>query len=177
MRTIAIAGLVLAALAGRSSAQTPADTLRLGLDDAVHRAVQQGVDMRVARAAVEEANGQVRQAFSGALPQVTGSVVYTRQFASIYQNLGGSNSDSLANLFKNTPFGAANTWNFQLQATQLLWSGGKVGAGLGAAKSFRAAAALEQTETQADVELSVKQAYWNAALENRLLTIAVQNLE
>ncbi|HKW40006.1 MAG TPA: TolC family protein, partial [Gemmatimonadales bacterium] len=79
--------------------------------------------------------------------------------------------------FKNSPFGAPNLWNIQIQATQLLWSGGKVGAGLAAAKSVRQIATLQQSETAADVRYQVKQAYWNAALQGRLLTIAVENLE
>ncbi|HUL48450.1 MAG TPA: TolC family protein, partial [Gemmatimonadales bacterium] len=162
--------------AGRAVAQAPADTLRMTLADAINRAQHQAVDVRVARADVRDADGQVRQAFSGALPQVTGTLLYTRQFSSIYSGLGGS-EDSLANLFKNTPFGAANTWNFQLQATQLLWSGGKLGAGLKAAKSFREAATNRQVETESDVTLAVTQAYWDAALQRRLLTIAVDNLE
>jgi len=167
--------VLLAALARGAQAQAPApDTVRLTLDAAVQRSLEQSVDMRLARAAVLDANGQVRQAFSGALPQVTGSLVYTRQFASIYQGVGGS--DSLAKLFQNTPFGAPNAWNVQLQATQLLWSGGKVGAGFAAAKSFRQAASLQQDETAADVTFRVKQAYWNAALQSRLLGIAVENL-
>src|SRR6266700_3797876 len=167
--------MVLTGLAGRSAAQAPADSLRLTLDEAVQRALDQGVAMRLARATVLGANGQVRQAFSGALPQVTGSLVYTRQFASIYQ--GGSGVSSLDTLLKNTPFGAPNAWNLQLQATQLVWSGGKVGAGLAAAKSFRQAASLQQDQTAADVTYAVKQAYWNAVLQRRLLVIAVQNLD
>src|SRR5204862_4808791 len=167
----------LAGLAGRSAAQAPTDSLRLTLDQAVQRALAQGVDMRLARATVLGANGQVRQALSGALPQVTGSLVYTRQFASIYQGLSGSGTNSLDSLFQNTPFGAPNTWNLQLQATQLVWSGGKVGAGLAAAKSFRQAASLQQDQTAADVTYAVKQAYWNAALQRRLLVIAAQNLD
>ena len=167
--------VLLAALARSAQAQAPApDTVRLTLDAAVQRSLEHSVDMRLARAAVLEANGQVRQAFSGALPQVTGSLVYTRQFASIYQGVGGS--DSLAKLFQNTPFGAPNAWNVQLQATQLLWSGGKVGAGVAAAKSFRQAASFQQDETAADVMFRVRQAYWNAALQSRLLAIAVENL-
>ncbi len=173
--------VLLAAVPAR--AQTPADTLRLTLDEAVHRALDQGFAMRLARASVLEANGQVREAFSSALPQITGSVTYTRQFASIYQGLGGpdtgsaSSSNSLSKLFQSTPFGAPNTWNFQIQATQLLWSGGKVGAGLSAAKSVRQVATLQQAETAADVTYQVKQAYWNASLQGRVLAIAVENLD
>lgn len=167
---------VLVGLAVPAAGQAPTDTVRLSLDDAVHRALERGTDIRLARAAVLKANGQVREAFSPALPQITGSLTYTRQFASIYSGLGSSGG-GLDTLFKNTPFGAPNTWNLQLQATQLLWSGGKVGAALSAAKSFRQVASLQQAETAADVAFQVKQAYWNAALQGRLLAIAVDNLD
>jgi len=166
---------VLACLAAPAAAQAPTDTARLTLEQAVQRAVEQGVDMRLARAAVVSANGQVREAFSPALPQITTSLTYTRQFASIYSGLDpGSGFDTL---FKNTPFGAPNAWNLQLQASQLLWSGGKVGAGLAAAKSFRQVATLQQEETAAEVTFQVKRAYWDAALQGRLVTIAVDNLD
>jgi outer membrane protein len=177
MKRLAAVAVCALATARPTGAQTPSDTLRLTLDAAVHRALDQSIAMRLARANVVDARGQVREALSGALPNVTGSIIYTRQFASIYQNLGGSSGDSLAKLFKNTPFGAANTWNFQLQATQILWEGGKVGAGLAAAKSVRQIATLTQSETAADVTYQVKQAYWNAALQGRLTAIAVENLE
>jgi len=170
---------LLIGVAAPAVAQAPTDTIRLTVAEAVHRALEQGIDMRLARAAVTSANGQVREAFAPALPQVTGSLTYTRQFASIYSGLSASStgSTSLSDLFKNTPFGAANTWNLQLQATQLLWSGGKVGAGLSAAKSYRQVASLQQEETAADVTFQVRQAYWNAALQGRLLLIAVDNLD
>src|SRR5882762_5307587 len=130
MRDLMLLSLLIG-VAAPVAAQAPTDTIRLTVDEAVHRALEQGVDMRLARAAVTSANGQVREAFASALPQITGSLTYTRQFASIYSGLGGpdTGSNSLSDLFKNTPFGAPNAWNLQLQATQLLWSGGKVGAG------------------------------------------------
>lgn len=175
MRKMMMTLCLLAGFAAPVAAQTPADTIRLTLDEAVHRALDQGVDMRLARAAVLTAKGQVREASSAALPQITTSLTYTRQFASIYEGLGdGGGFDTL---FKNTPFGAPNAWNLQLQATQLLWSGGKVGAARSAAKSFREVASLRQAETSADVTFQVKEAYYNAALQGRLLTIAVENLE
>jgi outer membrane protein TolC len=168
--------LLLAAAPAAAQTPAPADSLRLTLDQAVQRALERSFAMRLARADVLEADGQVREAFSAALPQLTGSLTYTRQFASIFSGIGGTDT-SFGSLFKNTPFGAANAWNFQLQATQLLWSGGKVGSGLAAAKAFRTVASLGQSETAADVAFQVKQAYWNAALQSRLLEIATQNLD
>jgi len=159
------------------AAQAMPDTLRLTLEQAVQRALDQSFAMRLARADVMDANGEVREALSAALPQVTGSVTYTRQFASIYQGLGGNDTSSFGKLFQNTPFGAPNAWNVQFQATQLLWTGGKVGAGLSAAKSVRQIAHLQQSETAADVTFQVTQAYWNTVLQQRLLAIAVENLD
>ena len=170
--------LLLLLAAAPAAAQTPAstDTLRLTLDQAVQRAVDRSFAMRLARADVQDAEGRVREATSAALPQVTGSLVYTRQFASIFSGIGGSDT-AFGSLFKNTPFGAPNAWNFQLQATQTLWSGGKVGSGLSAAKAFRRAAALQRSETEADIAFQVRQAYWNAALQSRLVAIAAENLD
>ncbi len=171
-RMLALALFVAAAPLG---AQAPGDTVRLTLDAAVSRALTQGDEMRLARAQLMDAGGQVREAMAGALPQVTGSLVYTRQFASIFQG-AASDTSAIGKLFKNTPFGAANAWNFQLQASQLLWSGGKVGAGLSAARSFRDAARQGAAETAADVAFRVKQAYLNAAYAGQLLAIAEENL-
>ena len=175
-RAFVTALLTLASLRS-TAAQAPGDTLRLTLDTALRRALDQSFAMRLARADQAEANGQVREALSAALPQLTSSITYTRQFASIYQGLGGADTSSLGKLFQNTPFGAPNLWNVQLQATQLLWAGGKVGAGLAAAKAVRQVAALNQAETAADVTFQVTQGYWNAALQDRLLAIAVENLD
>jgi outer membrane protein len=177
MRPVILTILLAAIAQPPLAAQGSPDTLRLTLDQAVQRALEQSFAMRLARADVLEANGQVREALSSALPQVTGSLTYTRQFASIYQGLGGNDTSSFGKLFQDTPFGAPNTWNFQVQATQLLWTGGKIGAGLAAARSVRSIARLQQSETAADVTYQVTQAYWNAALQQRLLAIAAENLD
>src|SRR3989454_9305741 len=122
----------------RAQAAPTTDTVPLTLDQAVQRALEQSVDMRLARASVLEANGQVRQAFSGALPQVTGSLVYTRQFASIYQGIGGSGS--LPKLFSNNPLRAPHPRDLPPHATQPPPSRGKGGARVAAAKAFPPAA-------------------------------------
>lgn len=175
--TVTLLALLPAAAARAQTPPSPSDTLRLTLDAAVRRALDQSTAIRLARADALEANGQVREARSAVLPQITGAIIYTRQFASIFEGLGGSDTSSFAKAFQNTPFGAPNTWNLQLQATQLLYDGGTVGAGLRAAKAVRQIAALNGTETAADVTFQVKQAYWNAAFQGRLAVIAVDNLD
>lgn len=161
------------------AAQAPADTLRLTLDAAVERALAQSEEIRLARAQVAEMNGQVREAFAGALPQINGSVTYTRQFASIFSGLtGGNNGDTtFSNVFKNSPFGAPNAWAFEVTASQLLFSAGKVGAGLAAAKSAREAARLNQQESATDIAIRVRQAYLDVQYRQRLLGVAASAIE
>lgn len=173
--------LAAAALLARgAAAQTAGDTVRLTLDQAVARALAQGEEMRIARAQVQDARGQMREALSDAFPHLTGSVVYTRQFASIYQSLGSSQDTTttgFASLFKNTPFGAPNSWNASLTASQILWEGGKVGAGFRGARAYRRAAQETEAQTAADITYQVKSAYLNAATAGRLWAVAASNLE
>ena len=171
---------VAAALAAAPArAQAPTDTLRLTLDAAIERALGQSEEIRLAKSQVAEMNGQVREAFAGALPQINGSVTYTRQFASIFQGLGGDNNGdtSFTNIFKNSPFGAPNAWAFEVTASQLLFSAGKVGAGLAAAKSARQAAELNRQESATDIAVRVRQAYLDVQYRHRLLGVAAIAIE
>src|SRR5574341_125937 len=163
MRSLSLA-LAVTLAAGSARAQSATDTLRLSLEQAVQRALSQSEEVRLAAAQVHEMNGQVREAFAGALPQINGSVTYTRQFASIFSGLsGGNNGDtSFTNIFKNSPFGAPNSWAFDVTASQVLWTAGKVGAGLSAAKAARQAARYNREESTTDIAFAVKQAYLNA---------------
>jgi len=174
-RTLGISVLLAVAWAAGAAAAEPAPPpVRLTLDDARQRALSLGEEMRSAHARVREARGRVREALAGALPQITGFVGYTRQLESIYSNV--ASDTAFGNLFKNSPFGAANSWNAELDAQQLLFSGGKVGAALTAAKSYRHASLEQEKETAAEVTFGVTQAYLDAALASRLLDIAEANL-
>lgn len=174
--TLAVAAALAAAPA---HAQAPTDTLRLTLDAAIQRALAQSEEIRQARAQVAEMNGQVREAFAGALPQINGSVTYTRQFASIFEGLGGDNNGdtTFTNIFKNSPFGAPNAWALEVTASQLLFSAGKVGAGLAAAKSAREAARHTQQESATDIAVRVRQAYLDVQYRHRLLGVAATAIE
>ncbi|MFN8587423.1 MAG: TolC family protein [Candidatus Eisenbacteria bacterium] len=180
---LATAAPALAAAAPALATAAPAappiskDTLRLTLDDAVARALAFGDEARVARAGVAIADGQVREAFAAALPQVTGSVTYNRKFDSIFRNLGGGgDTTGIADLFAATPFGAKHGWTADLTASQMLWSGGRVGAGLSAARAVRTSARAERDETLADVALTARSAYLEAAYAAEVRRIAEEGL-
>ena len=166
----ALASALLAlALAAPARAASP-DTLRLSLDQAIQRALAQGEEMRAARAFVSQTGGRVREEISRALPQIDGTVSYNRKLASIFQNVEGDTV--FGPLLKNSSFAAANTWSLDLTATQLLWSGGKVGSALKAARAANRSARASAAETASDVTFQVRQAYYDADYARRLVEIA-----
>jgi outer membrane protein len=167
--TLAAAALALALVGAPAHAATP-DTLRLTLDDAVKRALTFAPDARVARAAEQIAGGQVTEALAAALPQITGTVIYDRKFASAFQGLAG---DTLFGpIFKHSSFAAVHNWTAELTATQILWSGGRVGAGLAAARDARDAARATRDESLDDLALQVRASYLEAVYAHDVEAIA-----
>ena len=173
----AVAAALLAVAPGAAaSAPAPPDSLRLALEEAVGRALARGEEMRSARAYVSQTAGLVRQEMSRALPQITGSLTYDRKLNSIFE---GATSDTsvLGDILANSPFAAENSWTAELYGEQLLFSGGKVRAALGAAKAANRSARAAEQETAGDVTFEVTRAYYNAAYTLRLVEIARGSLE
>ncbi len=164
--------------AARDGAAAPAasDTLRLTLEQALARALGSGNEMRVAQAGIGVAEGQVKEAMAQALPQITGTVSYNRKLDSIFRDVAETDTSGLGDIFANSPFGAVHGWTLDLTASQLLWSGGRVGAGIAAARAVRRSLASDRDQVGADVSLAVQQAYWNALSSVELARIAANAL-
>jgi outer membrane protein TolC len=79
--------------------------------------------------------------------------------------------------FRNLPFGRPNTYRFGLSFSQTLFSGGQVGGQVQAASAMTRSAALGLTSARAQLLLDVTSAYFDAALADRLLAIALGTLE
>jgi outer membrane protein TolC len=189
------------------AAPVDSNPLPLSLDDAIQRAVNQSQEVRLARAQVDLAASQVTAARAAALPQLDASVLYTRTFASPFGGGGGiSIPDSLrfepdptapieervaylednaetaglaglGALFGNLPFGRKNSYIAALSGSQLLYSGGRTGAAMRIARAYNEAARFNYTEQVADIQLSVRRAYYNAALAQELESIAAAALQ
>jgi outer membrane protein TolC len=96
------AALVVLSLAAPLGAQTPAAAparpasaaraASLSLDDALRLAEDASESVAIARAGVTRSRGQVLQARSARLPQVSGNLSYTRTLASQFQGIGGGAS-------------------------------------------------------------------------------------
>jgi outer membrane protein TolC len=86
-----------------------------------------------------------------------------------------SNADPFAS-FRNLPFGRENTYRFGLSASQTLFSGGRVSGQAQAAGAGVRGAELGLTAARAQLLLDVTQAYYDAALGDRLVGIAEATL-
>lgn len=147
------------------------ETLQLSLDEAVHLALERGEEIRAARAFVTQTEGRVREELSRALPQLSATVTYDRKLSSIFQDVTSDNS-LLGDILKNSPFAAQHTWTADVMASQLLWSSGKVGAALRAARAANRSAHASELEAASDLTSQVKEAYYDAAYAQRLVEIA-----
>jgi outer membrane protein len=213
-RTTLFSAAVASLLAAASlHAQAPTarvastDTVGLTLGEALQRATTQSEEVRLARSQLRLANAQVTAARAAALPQLDGTISYTRTFASPFSSgTGFTLPDSLkfepdtnaalaervryleqrvptaglagiGSLFGNLPFGQENSYVASLSGTQTLYAGGRVGAGLAIADEYRQAARLGVTEQEADIELQTRQAYYRALLAQELERIAAAAVE
>ncbi|MGD2121115.1 MAG: TolC family protein [Gemmatimonadota bacterium] len=184
--------------------RTAQDTLLLTLEEAVDRALRDSEEIAAARASLAQAEAQVIQARSGAFPQLSSNVIYTRAIKTIFDEAQGPPpvsdtlippafdlnkppeerfdllsdlliDDFIGELFRGLPFGRKNTYIATFSLSQPLYVGGKVGAALNVARHFRAAAQDQMEEAEAEIVLQVRGAYLTASLAQRLYRIAVES--
>jgi outer membrane protein TolC len=204
-RSAGAALALCAAVAAPSAAQTTAPASRpLSLDAAFGIADTVSDVVRIARQAISRAQGQQEKARSQYLPQITGSISYTRTLASEYSNLTGTTQgpppcsnfpiDSTLPIgqrvtqlengfgcqpsspFANLPFGQPNRYSLGLNLTQNIFTGGRLNATTNAAAAGVRSAGFTLTEAQAQLILTVTQTYYDAALSDRLVDIARASL-
>ncbi len=78
--------------------------------------------------------------------------------------------------FSKLPFGRKNTYTVGFSGSQLLFDGGRVFGQMKAADAGRASASIALTAAEAQLVLDVVQAYYDAALSERLVAIAEATL-
>lgn len=88
-----------------------------------------------------------------------------------------SNADPFAGLGNDLPFGRENSYRFGLSFSQTLFSGGRVTGQTQAANAGVRRAAIGLTAARAQLLLDVTQAYYDAALGDRLVVIAQATLQ
>lgn len=178
------------------------DTLALTLEEAIRRAGELSEEVRLARSQVQLADAQIREVRAGVLPQISANLGFTKTFASQFDTGGGftlpdslrfepdstasiherlryleqrtpaAGLAGLGSMFGNLPFGRENAYTATINGSQLLYSGGRVGAALNIAEQYREAANFQLSEQLADIELSVRTAYHRAQLASELVEIS-----
>jgi outer membrane protein len=88
-----------------------------------------------------------------------------------------SNADPFAGLGDDLPFGRENSYRFGLSFSQTLFSGGRVTGQTQSANAGVRSAAIGLTAARAQLLLDVTQAYYDAALGDRLVVIAQATLQ
>lgn len=152
----------------------PARTLTL--DDALALAEQTSERVVIARAGIARAEAEQALVRSERLPQLFGSASYDRTIKSEFEGLfdaggdTGSGGDDVD--FSNLPFGQANVYRLGLAFSQLLYAGGRVRAQEAQAAVRRESAGLALTSAEAQNTLDVAEAFYDAALADRLVAIA-----
>jgi outer membrane protein len=175
---VTIAALSMMASAALDAQQTPAAGRPLSLADALRIAETASEDVGIARAATDRARGEQLRARSELFPQVFASVDYTRTLASEFEDVAEAMPDSNGGFdFSELPFGQRNNWTLGLDVQQTLFAGGRVMAQTRMAGAGRRIAETSLTSARAQLVLDVIEAYYNAALAERLVAIAVSTLE
>ncbi|MDQ6886237.1 MAG: TolC family protein, partial [Gemmatimonadota bacterium] len=139
------------------------DTLALSLPDAVAIALRSGDESRQAAAQVSVADAQVDIARASGLPQLRLSSSYSHTYES-------SRGQAVGAVF-NQP----NTYSAVANATQSVFQGGRVIAGLRAANRLERAARLTETEIRTQVSLDVQRVYLQALFAARMVEIQRSN--
>jgi outer membrane protein TolC len=185
--------LLLALWAGAvpSYAQVQAPALPAGpltLEQVLELAESRSESIAIAQAGVRRAEGEQTRAFSGRYPQLSFSAAYDRSLANEFEGVfdsgafGGSDDGTDGtgtddNAFEDLPFGRLNTWRIALSLTQNIYSGGRLGAQAAVAAAGRGAAELNISTARAQLLFDVTQAYYDAAMSDRLVSIAEASLE
>lgn len=182
---LVVAALVpLTAAAQPPAAHAPAAApvpRALTLDDALGLAEKSSERVTIAEAGVARADAAIALVRSEKFPQLFGAASYDRTLKSEFEGLfdagggdtgggGGGGGDEVD--FSNLPFGQANVYRIGLSFTQLVYAGGRVRAQEAQAAARRESAGLGVTSARAQNTLDVAEAFYDAALADRLVVIS-----
>ncbi len=193
MRILLAAAAALAALAAGSTSLRGQDVppgeeecpegeerQTLSIVDAVHIALERSRDIADAELDLDVAQEQVRDAWSGVLPQLDGSAQYTRNVKPAVSFLPANIFDPTApeGQFVPIQFGADNAWNAGLNLTQPLFDA-RAFIGVGAAGRFERLQSEAVRGRSQNVVTRVRVAFYDAMLaqeQTRLVEASVDRV-
>jgi outer membrane protein TolC len=189
--SIVTALAAVVALAGAAHAQSPqvpaVPSGPLTLEQVLSIAEARSESVGIAQVAVTRTEGDAVRARAAERPQLSAAASYDRslanEFQGVFDNIDfgnggndgstGTDDGSLADL----PFGRANTWRASLSFSQNVYSGGRIGVQKQLATLGRTSAEQALVGARAQLRFDVTQAYYDALLSERLVTIAQATLD
>ncbi len=169
-------GLLLAApLAAQSEAppaasSAAADTFRLGLEEAVHRATTVNEDVLIAREEKARSAGIVTETRADAFPQITADFGYTRNIQTPVLFIGSGDQTEQVRV------GNPNEYSFGLSLSQTVLDF-SLGPAREAARLSRSASDAQLEAARNDVALRTREAYYRVLLDQALVRVRRQALE
>lgn len=157
---------MLLALVGVVFAETP-----LTLEEVLRRAQDASEDVRVAEAGLAGSRADVTGARAGLLPEISASTSYNHTFLSEYDDLFAGTGGGF-----ELPFGQDDTWRAGLNVSQPLWTGGRTRAAMELAGGGVEVAELGLASARASTALQAAQAFYDAALTERMVAIAADSV-
>ncbi len=132
------------------------DALRLGLDDAVRRAVEVSADLRALEAIAVAADRGVDAAAAGRRPTLDAILGYTRR-SSVPEFAVPAAGGGLQTIFPSIE----NNWIARVEAILPLYTGGSTAGAIDAAGFEREAAARDIVTGEADLVHETRRTYWS----------------
>ncbi len=158
--------LVVASIAG---AQTNTGPSELNLQECLDLALMQNPAILKAQQEIRRTKGFIVEARSEILPHLTASGDYTQIDPGSIDRLGATGTVSFNN--------QQRPWTARIEARQLLYSGGRVTAGIRAAKLGDEYAVLGFQRTVADTILSVRRAFYAILLAQQQVIVREQSIK
>jgi outer membrane protein len=155
------------------SAPLPSAPGALTLDAAITQALTSQPEIRARLKDYDAARFRVDEALSVLLPQLTGAATATKSQAVIVQTTPSTGVTSV--FTSNREF--QQTFNAQLQFSQVLFDFGQNGAAVQAARKTADASLSDYANQRLQVTDTVKEAYTNINLARHLIAVAQQSLD
>lgn len=165
---------VAAAVVAAPNAQPDRPQRVLSLADAERFAVRAHPSVAAAKAQTRAAEAAADQAFAPLLPQVTATAAYQRATGNFVQRAGALPNNLAAT--RPPSFDTFSSWNFGVNATELVWDFGKTTGNYRSAKLGAEAQKEGETTTELDVLQATRSAYFQAWAQRSLVDVATENL-
>ena len=151
----------------------------LTLDQVIDLAEARSEQIAIARFGIDRAVAGEQRARSERLPQLAGGASYDRTLKSEFEGIfsSGAGDGGFGGDVSELPFGQPNAFRLNLAFSQALYAGGRIDAQQRLAEVGRNVADSSLRSARAQLVLDATQAFYDAALTDRLVAIAEASLQ